>query len=74
MEIHFTPDQEAQLSKIASHAGTDAEGLVKTAALRLVEANNRFRATVREGVAQADRGELIDDEELRLWLEQQERS
>ena len=74
MEVHFTPEQEAQLSQIASHAGTDTEHLVKDAALRLVEENARFRAAVREGVAQADRGELIDDDEVRLWLEQQERS
>jgi len=28
MEVHFTPEQEAQLSRIASHAGTDTERLV----------------------------------------------
>jgi predicted transcriptional regulator len=35
---------------------------------------NRFSAAVREGIAQADRGELIDDDEVRIWLEQQESS
>jgi predicted transcriptional regulator len=74
MEVHFTPEQEAQLSRIANHAGTDTEHLVKDAALRLVEEKNRFSAAVREGIAQAERGELIDDDEVRLWLEQQERS
>src|SRR5690348_7444253 len=38
MEVHFTPEQEAQLAQIASKAGTDAERLVKDAALRLLEA------------------------------------
>jgi predicted transcriptional regulator len=74
MEVHFTPEQEARISRIASHAGIDSEHLVKDAALRLVEERNRFSAAVREGIAQADRGELIDDDEVRLWLEQQERS
>lgn len=74
MQVDFSPEQEAQLSQIAVHAGKAAEQLVKDAALRLVEENDRFRAAVREGLAQADRGELIDDEEVRLWLEQQERS
>jgi hypothetical protein len=55
MEVHFTPEQEAQLSQIASHAGTDNERLVKDAGLRLLEQDARFRAAVREGVAQADR-------------------
>lgn len=73
MEVHFTPEQEAQLSRIATHAGTDNEHLVKDAALRLVEERNRFSANIREGIAQADRGELIDDDEVRSWLEQQER-
>ena len=74
MEVHFTPEQESQLSRIAAHARTDTEHLVKDAALRLVEEKNRFSAAVREGVEQADRGELIDDDEVRLWLECQERS
>jgi predicted transcriptional regulator len=73
MEVHFTPEQEAQLSLIATHAGTDTEHLVKGAALRLVEEKRRFSAAVREGIAQADKGELIDDDEVRLWLEQRER-
>ena len=69
MEVHFTPEQEAQLFRIASHEGTDAEHLVKDAALRLLEEKKRFSAAVREGIEQADRGELLDDEEVRVWLE-----
>ena len=61
MEVHFTPEQEAQLSQIASHAGTDTERLVKDAVLRLLEQDARFRAAVREGISQADRGEFIED-------------
>jgi hypothetical protein len=41
MEVHFTPEQEAQLTQIATNAGTDAEGLVKDAALRLLEEDFR---------------------------------
>jgi hypothetical protein len=37
MEVHFTPEQEAQLTQIAVSAGTDAERLVKDAALRLLK-------------------------------------
>jgi len=56
MEVNFTPDQEAQLSFLATHAGTDPEQLVRKAAMRLVEEATRFRTAVREGVAQANRG------------------
>ena len=74
MELDFTPEQEAQLSQIATKAGTDAERLVKDAALRLLQDDARFRAAVREGVAQADRGEFIGEEEMDARLEQMLRS
>ena len=88
MEVHFTPEQEAQLSQIASHAGKDTERLVKDAALRLLEQDARFRAAVRkhkvpplrfapvgmtellrEGIAQADREEFIEEEEMDARIE-----
>ena len=69
MKVHFTPEQEAQLSQIASHAGTDTEHLVKDAALRLVEEDAKFRAAVRRGIEQADRGELIEHQEVVARME-----
>ena len=74
MEVHFSPEQEAQLLQIAAKAGTYAERLVKEAALRLLEEDTRFRAAVREGVAQADRGEFIGEEEMNARFEQMLRS
>lgn len=74
MEVHFSPEQEARLTRVAAHAGMDTELFVKDAALRRVEERSRFSTAVSEGIAQADRGELIDDYEIRIWLEQQERS
>jgi len=73
MEVHFSPEQEAQLSQIAAHAGTDTEHLVKDAALRLVDETASFRAAVREGIVQADRGELLEDDVVLQWLEKQGR-
>jgi predicted transcriptional regulator len=69
MEVHFTSEQEAQLSRIATYAGTDAERFVKDAALRLLQ-DAAFRAAVQEGIAQADRGEFIEEEEMDARLEQ----
>jgi predicted transcriptional regulator len=74
MELHFTPEQEAQLAQIASREGTDAERLVKEAALSLLQEDARFRAAIREGIAQADRGEFIEQEEMDARLEQMLRS
>lgn len=69
MEIDFTPEQETQLAQIANQKGTDAERLVKDAAVRLLEEDSRFRAAVGEGIAQADRGEFIEEAEMNARLE-----
>jgi predicted transcriptional regulator len=64
MEVRFTPEQEARLSEVASFEGTDPEHLVMNAAVRLLEDDARFRAAVRRGLAQANRGEFIEEEEM----------
>jgi predicted transcriptional regulator len=74
MEVHFTPEQEEQLARIATTAGTDPELLVKNAALRLVESDAHFRTAVREGIVQADRGEFIEEEEMDALFEEMLRS
>ena len=64
MELHFSPEQEARLSRIASHAGVDTERFVKDAALQRLEQDARFRAGVKKGLAAAARGEFIEEEEM----------
>ena len=70
MEVHFTPEQEARLAQIARTTGTDTEELVKDAAWRLLEQDAHFRAAVQEGIAQADRGEFIEEDEMDARFEQ----
>ena len=48
--------------------------LVKDAALRLLSEDTRFRAAVRDGISQADRGEFIEEAEMDARLEQMLRS
>lgn len=45
MEVHFTPEQEAQL---ASKAGTDSEQLVKNVVLRLLQDQAHSRTAAPE--------------------------
>jgi predicted transcriptional regulator len=47
----------------------DAEHLVKDAALRLLEEEARFLAAVEKGIAAAERGEFIEEEEMDARLE-----
>jgi len=65
MEVHFTPEQEAQLSQIANHNGTAPEQLVKDAVNRMLENQARFIAGVQNGIAAADRGDLIEHDEVK---------
>lgn len=74
MEVPFTAEQEARLAQMATKSGTDAPQLVRDAALRLLEEEAQLRAAVREGIAQADRGEFIEEEEMDARFEQMLRS
>jgi predicted transcriptional regulator len=64
MEVQFTPEQEARLGQIASVEGIDPTRLVQDAALRLIEDDTRFRAAVRKGIEQADKGHFVDEAEM----------
>jgi predicted transcriptional regulator len=69
MEAHFTPEQEAQLARIAAKTGTDSERLVKDVLVRYLDKETRFLAAVEKGIEQADRGEFIEEEEMDARLE-----
>lgn len=64
MQLQFTPEEEARLKEIAAQEGVNPEELVKDAALRLLEEDAQFRAGVRKGLEQADRGDFIEEEEM----------
>jgi predicted transcriptional regulator len=69
MEVHFTPEQEAQLARIATKSGTDSERLVTEVVLRYLDEEARFLAAVEKGLAAAERGEFIEEEEMDARLE-----
>jgi hypothetical protein len=48
MEVHLTPEQEAQLAQIATNAGTDPERLVKDVVMRLLGDEAQFRPAAPE--------------------------
>ena len=70
MQVHFTEEQEAALARLASNAGTNPEGLVRDAALRLIEEDARFRAAVRVGLKQADSGNFVEEDEMDARFEE----
>lgn len=68
MDVPFTPEQEARILRIANHNGTPAGHLVKQAALRLAEEDEQFHGEIGEAIKQADRGQLIDHEEVKARI------
>ena len=69
MEVRFTSEQEARLTQIASKAGTDPEHLVKDVVVRYLDDEARFLAAVEKGLAAAERGELLEEEEMDARVE-----
>jgi predicted transcriptional regulator len=69
MEVHLTPEQEAQLAQIATKSGTDTERLATNVVVRYLDEEARFLAAVEKGLAAARRGELIEEEEMDAQLE-----
>jgi predicted transcriptional regulator len=69
MEVHFTPEQEAQLAQISTKAGTNPERLVQDVVVRYLDVEARFLAAVDKGLAAAERGEFIEEEEMDARIE-----
>ena len=69
MEVHFTPEQQAKLAQIATQAGTVPERLVTNVVARYLDEETRFLAAVEKGIAAAERGEFIEEEEMDARLE-----
>lgn len=68
MEIQLTPEQEARLDELANFTGKNADELVQDAIRSYLLDYQKWmqdaREKIDEGFAQAERGELIDDEQL----------
>jgi len=62
MEVHFTPELQAKLDRVAAENNSGADEYVQQLVERYLE-DASFRAAVRKGMEQADRGEFIEEEE-----------
>jgi len=64
MEVNIGPDLQAKLSRLATERGRDAQALVREAIEKLVDYDEWFLREVEKGQAAADRGELVDHEDV----------
>jgi predicted transcriptional regulator len=69
MEVHLKPDLQAKLTRLATEQGRDSESLVVEAVERMVNYDEWYLQEVEKGLAAADRGELIDHEDVRKLID-----
>jgi predicted transcriptional regulator len=64
MEVHFSPNTEAQLKAFAARKGKDVAQVVEETVSNMLERQARFVEGVERGIAAAERGDLVDHEEV----------
>ena len=64
MEIQLSPEKEAQLQQLAARTGRDTAQLVQEAVDRLLDYETWFIQEVEKGLAAAERGDLLEHEEV----------
>jgi len=69
MEIELSPELQAKLDRIASEQGRDTKSLVHEAVERLVDYDEWFIRQVEQGLAQVDRGDLLEQEDVAARME-----
>jgi predicted transcriptional regulator len=69
MEVQFTPEQQAKLSRMAAAQGRAAETLVQEAVERLLNYDDWFLREVEKGLAAADRGEFVEHDDIRKMID-----
>ena len=69
MEVRFTPDLEAKLSRMAAEQGRETQALVVEAVERIINYDEWFAREVEKGLAAAERGEFSDHEDVRKLID-----
>jgi predicted transcriptional regulator len=64
MEVHFAPETESKLLRLAQDTGRNAEQIVQEAVARFVQEDAEFLAAVQKGFDSIDRGEFLSHEEV----------
>jgi len=69
MEVKLSPELQAKLDSIAAQQGRDSASLVHEAVERLIGYDEWFMRQVEEGLAQIERGEVLEHDEVAARME-----
>ena len=64
MEVQLSPEQEAELSRMAGETGRNPDELAREAVERYIAEESRFHAGVRAGLEAAARGNFVPISEV----------
>lgn len=64
MEVHFTPDLQAKLDRVAAESHRGAEEYVQQLVEHYLDYDVWFRQKVTSSLAQLDRGEFVTHDEV----------
>ena len=74
MELHLSAEKEARVRKLAVRMGKDAAEIVEDAVDRMLEYDEHFLEAVEEGRLAAQRGDLLEQDEVVERIERMFRS
>jgi len=69
MEVRLSSDLQEKLNRLADQQGRKSEALVVEAVERLVNYDEWFIREVEKGLAAADRGELLEHDQVRKLID-----
>jgi predicted transcriptional regulator len=74
MEVHFSPDLETKLNRVAAENSSDTDRYVQQLVEHYVDHDAWFRQKVGKGLESLDRGEYLTHEEVGERIERMFRS
>ena len=69
MEVNLSPELQAKLERVAEQQGRNTESIVREAVERLLGYDEWFVREVEKGLAQIERGEVLDHKDVGARLE-----
>jgi predicted transcriptional regulator len=74
MEVPLPPNLQTELADIANRTGRTPEQFAAEILAAGLESERRYFRAVEQGIASADAGRFIEDEQVREWIERLEAS
>jgi predicted transcriptional regulator len=65
MELRLKPETQAKLLRLAAESGRGSESLIAEAVERFIDHDEWFLQEVAKGLDAAERGELLNHEDIR---------